>query len=520
MAEALSSEKYYNAMSNRDSVAYNGLLERFAGRFKIKFDKYASYRQKKLEILKMFLDSSIYDNLQPFYIEFNGETYIKLADRRPSVTYPICKIIVDESSSMLFGEGHFPVVRCSSSDDDKHEKTTQFLQYITRVCHLKELMLLAAKIGSVGSVCIILKVLNGKFYFEALGTKSLTPLFDDLAPDKLLELTDKRKIDGSTLKSFGYTVKNDDLNKFFWLMRKWDKQREIFYKPYLCEKDDDENFRPSEDKEKNVDHDFGFVPAVWIKNLPDNNIDGACTFQPALDISVEIDYQLSQNGRLLKYNSDPTLVVKNPSQLEGGALIKGQMMLQLDESGDAYYAEMNGKSCEAVIEFVKLLREYGLEAVRGNRVSPEKMSNAQSGIGFEMMNMALVGLVEEMRLTYGDYGLMSIYCMVLAIAKEDKYAIDYGDYAPDNDKNCEDHLILDWPAWYPPTAAEKLQESQALTNYTTNNVLSASTAIKSIADEFNIMDIESELKDIDTAKKAEQTLNNKVNPMQTKIPKK
>ncbi len=503
----LSSATHFSGVTSREAISYNGLVARFSNRFDIRFDKDSSFRQMKLDILKKFLDGTIYDNLGPFWKEFQDNVYVPLAKRRPSVTYPLCKIIVDESSSMLFGQSHFPVIR--SKDD---ECTTQFLQYVTRMCHLKQVMLQASKVGSVGSVCIVLKILNGKFYFEVLGTKNLTPVFDRMSPDDLVELTEKRKTDGSTLKSMGYDIPKDNLNKLYWFVRKWDDSREILYIPYLCDEDEDETFTPTEDKSKQDDHDFGFVPVVWIKNLPSaGQIDGACTFEPALDIVVEIDTHLSQNGRLLKYNSDPTLVIKNPNNLEGNQLIKGINRIELDEKGDAYYAEINGKSSEAVVEFVKLLREYGLEAIRGNRVSPEKMSNAQSGIGFEMMNMALVGLVEELRLTYGQFGLLKIYRMILDIVQSDKYDINYGEYSPDFTNDPQGNITLDWPAWYPPTAIEKLQESQALTGYVNNGIISKETAIGSIADEYNILDVIEEIKDIDTDKQKAYDMMQPVN---------
>ena len=71
--------------------------------------------------------------------------------------------------------------------------------------------------------------------------------------------------------------------------------------------------RPPEiDEARTVHHGLGFVPLVWVRNLPgpsatgDAN-DGACTFRAAIETQIEIDYQLSQAGRGLKYSSDPTL---------------------------------------------------------------------------------------------------------------------------------------------------------------------------------------------------------------------
>src|SRR5271168_3287563 len=119
-------------------------VQRYAERFQLKLDDDWSYRQCRLFILQKFLNGSIYDDLSPFYIEYSGGDeksgkYIPLAKRRPSVIYKIPKIIVDATSSMLFSEGHFPVVRC------EHEDTTKYLQYINRVSDIRGVMLDAAK---------------------------------------------------------------------------------------------------------------------------------------------------------------------------------------------------------------------------------------------------------------------------------------------------------------------------------------------------------------------------------------
>lgn len=504
----LHSSTHYTPMSaGSKSAAGSNFIDRFGSRFKLKLDYDWSFRQKKLLILKKFLDGSIYDNLSPFHVEFTGGSstgkYISLSERRPSVTYNLCKIIVEESVALLFGDDHFPVVRC-----EKYEKTEAFLQYITRACGLKKIMLDAAKSGSVGSVCIAVKVLEGKLYFEAIETKNLTPFFDKMCPDELERVIEKVKIDGSTLESYGYPVPKDDLNRFFWVKREWNEEEEIFYQPYLCDKDKDENFSPSRDAEKSEMHNFGFVPLVWIKNLPSTTmIDGGCTFENILDINIEIDYQLSQLGRLIKYNSDPTFVIKNPSALEGDKLIKSINILNLDEKGDAYYAEISGKSSEPAMNYVKMLREYALEVARGNRTSPEKMKVAQSGKAIQMLNNTLVSLVGEMRITYGDDGLLKIYKMILDIANHDGIEISYGEYKPDTDIDCQDALNLDWPDWYPLSSQEKLQEAQTLATYKQNNILSNETAVKSIADEYNILDVPNEIKAIEKEKEQEYTLN-------------
>ncbi|HEV2917612.1 MAG TPA: hypothetical protein VGW78_07765 [Candidatus Babeliales bacterium] len=505
----LSSATHFVSSSTPNAKGHtDNFIARYAERFQLYIDKDWTIRETKLHILQMFLNGSIYDNLQSFNQEYQGGNgaYVPLARRRPSTLYKLCEIIVNETVGMLFGDGHFPEVKCI---EEGHKKTEEFLKYITNSCKIKRTMLNAAKEGSIGSVCILVKVLNGKFYFDVLNTKHLMPIFNQEAPDQLLKLIDHKKVDGSTLMSFGYEIPEKNKNKYYWLDREWDENNETYYKPYLVE-EYETNKKREEDKERSSSHNFGFVPAIWIQNLPHaHHVDGFCTFEPIIDTQTEIDYLLSQTGRLLKYNSDPTLVVKNPSSLEGSKLIKSQTILNLDEKGDAYYAEMSGSSVSAVIEYVKLLREYGLESIRGNRSSPEKLNAAQSGRALQMLNNPLINLVDEMRLTYGDSGLLCLYSMCIKIYLANPKEIDCGGFEPDSD-DCSDHLCLYWQDWYPATGQDKLQEAQAVQIYRGAGVISQETAINFVAEEFGIEDTENELSLIDKEKNEEQNRNMKM----------
>jgi Phage portal protein, SPP1 Gp6-like len=478
----------------------NGFVNRYKTRFNLDVDNDWSHRQARLFILQEFLNGTIYDKLQPFHIEYTGSDdngkYVPIMQRRPSVIYRIPKIIVNASVSMLFGEGHFPVPRCEG--DEKHEKTTKFLQYITRACDLRSVMLDAAKKGSIGSVVILVKVLEGHFYFESIHSIHINPIFKRSSPKELLSLTEKKKIDGATLKSHGYEIPEDDIKVDFYVMREWNENEEIYYKPYKVDKDQDKDFKPVKDNERSTLHELGFVPAIWIKNLPKSGgIDGHSTFEDILDICIEIDYQLSQHARLLRYNSDPTLVVKNATTLEGRELVKGLGSLNLDEKGDAYLLEITTGATKSVIEYVSHLREIALETVRGNRSSPDKLHSAASGEALKMLNFELVSLVEEMRLTYGEYGLMQVYIMVLRIVKSDKFELDLGEYMPESGTDCEGHIMLDWPAWYPPSGLDQFNEAKTLSILVKDGIISHETATKTVSDEYNILDVEKELSNIE-----------------------
>ena len=69
-------------------------------------------RVRVLGILNRTLDGSLYDTLPYHFHEERNEAgeYIPLRRRRPSVRYPLCRIVVEDSVSLLFSEGHFPTI--------------------------------------------------------------------------------------------------------------------------------------------------------------------------------------------------------------------------------------------------------------------------------------------------------------------------------------------------------------------------------------------------------------------------
>ena len=69
-------------------------------------------RIRKLTILNRVLDGTLYDVLPFHFHEERSEAgeYIPLRQRRPSVRYPLCKTVVEDSVSLLFSQGHFPTI--------------------------------------------------------------------------------------------------------------------------------------------------------------------------------------------------------------------------------------------------------------------------------------------------------------------------------------------------------------------------------------------------------------------------
>ena len=443
-------------------------------------------RVAKLDILRRVLDGTLYNNLPyQFHEERNGAgEYIPLRLRRPSVRYGLCRSVVEDAVALLFSAAHFPAVECADP------ALARVLADIISETGLNEVMIDAAIRGSVGSVAILFRVLQGRIFFSVLESLYLTPVWSILAPDTLSCITEKYKVRGADLMAQGYADIDSGAN--YWFQRVWDETAETWYLPWAV---NDPLGQPVVDTKRSVTHGLGFVPIVWIRNLPGGDrVDGACTFRAAIETNVEIDYQLSQAGRGLKYSSDPTLLIKEPATSDSEIIKGAGNALVVSEKGDAKLLEIGGTACEAVISYVRTLREFALESVHGNRANADRLTAAQSGRALELMNQGLIWLADNLRISYGNGGILALMKMTVRASKIFPLVVmGETQFGLDDSKR----LTLRWPRWYPLSADDRLKEAQAIATLTNAGQLSRETAVKALAASNNVSDVEAELNAID-----------------------
>ncbi len=451
----------------------------------IPHDRDFPQRTHTLTILKRVLDGSFYDVLPYQFHEERGAggEYIQLRHRRPSVRYALCRVVVEDAVALLFSEGHFPSI------DSPDAAVRAALADLIKESRLNQIMIEAAMAGSIGSAAILLRVLRGRIFLNVLDTTTLTPQWDPEAPDTLSRITERYKVSGAQLKSLDYDI--PDPATIYWFTRVWDRTHETWYFPQQVG-----TAEPRiPDESRSVRHGLGFVPVVWIKNLPgpsasgDAN-DGACTFRAAIETQIEIDYQLSQAGRGLKYSSDPTLLIKEPAAGDAEIVKSAGNALVVSEKGDAKLLEIGGTAAAAVMEYVRTLREYALESVHGNRSSADRIAAAQSGRALELMNQGLIWLADKLRVSYGEGAILQLTRMMLHASQVYRLTA-FGTDIPQLDPSAR--LILKWPRWYPPSAEDRERDARTLATLTAAGHLSRETAMQSLADVYDIEDIPAEL---------------------------
>lgn len=441
------------------------------------------------------LDGTFYDRLEHgFHEETAAGEYIPLHTRRPSNTFNLCKTVVDDSVSLLFSEGHFPEVDCGDAE------TRRLLRVLVKEADLNGTMVEAAFLGSVGSIAILFKVLSNRPYFEVMPTPFLTPEFDPQRPDTLSRLTEQYKLTGKALAAEGYNVEADD--ERYWFRREWTKQAENWYLP-LKVSDAKEGAGFVLDQDRTVQHRLGFVPISWIKNLPGGKgVDGGCTFQPAINNQISIDYQLSQASRALKYSGDPTKVIKdNDTGFDTVQIIGAANAIKVSSEGDVKLLEITGDSANAVERHVRLLRELALEQIHGNKANADKLSAAQSGRSMELLNQPLVWLADRLRISYGERGIIGLLKMVVS-ANQERELIFGEEKIPKATLNAGANIFLRWPTWYAPTPSDRQAMASAIDMHVKGGHMSEETATSTIAADYDIEDVPSERARIEADRKA------------------
>lgn len=390
-----------------------------------RYPRYTTERYKKLAFYWKVLHKEQYDCLPyAFHQETKepGDEHIPLRQRRPSIRYNLAKIIVGKSVAMCYSGRSWPQITTEDKD------FTQWLIAFYELFNFSAFTCRVATFGSIGSVVPIFRLetmevdgeQKGVLSFDVWNARDCEPTF---GPDGGLETVLLKYLTTcSNLRNMGIDPgREENPNSKWWYRRKLTSQDDIVYAPTKQGDWDDAKIELRPLDNRSLHHDFGFVPAEWVSNLPtdeDDSIDGACTFSEIIDFIIEIDYTLSQCGRGLKYNSDPSLLLKEQiSNEEGVPLARTtSKLVEVTKDGDGKLLEMTGNGQKVALEYVKDLRNFALEVVRGSRKDPQRaLSHASSGKMAEMLEDDLISLAADIRAMY-DRGFIIPFTTKLVLA--------------------------------------------------------------------------------------------------------
>lgn len=424
---------------------------------------YITERYKELDFLWKLYHAKHYDILpHAFHTETDTQgNYIPLRQRRPSIRYKLPRIVVKKTASMTFSGRNWPQV--SSDDQDFSDWMDDFFDHFN-------LSTFSTKVftwGSIGTVVPMFRLdkENKAITLDVWNARDCDPLFK--SSGDLEQVTLKYLATTANLRSIGIEVgSSEPLNKKWWFRRRLTTMQDLVFVPTEEGdwEDSDGNLRVLD--YKSYDHNFQFVPALWVRNLPsevDDTIDGESTFGCIGDFVLEIDYQLSQCGRGLKYNADPEVVISEPlGRNDGGGpnVRTTSKLLEVTKEGDAKLLEMTGRGSAIQIEFVEKMRNFALEVLRGSRKDPQRaLSHAQSGKLAELLEDDLIALATELRTSYSKGYLLPFTVRILAALQQNNMG---GEMVQNLSPDQATSIKLAWGPWFPPTSTDHQQLQDAL----------------------------------------------------------
>lgn len=389
-------------------------------------------RYRGLDDRDRLLDGTFYEHLSHAFYDEKDQAgqLVPIIERRPSAQFRLPRMVARWCARKLFAGRNVPKLRHKDKAIERKVAT------IMRRAKLWSTMGSAVLNGSVGAVAVTFRVEteSGKepqVAFQVWRAKYCSPSFDlmgELAQLRVAYVTTAGELEAMSAPGV-------EPGKNYWFIRDYLTDKEVTYTPVL--KDDWNPVDGFADKSKTltpwagqvVEHALGFVPGVWLVNLPGGNApDGACTFEDAIPNSIELDYTLSQVGRGVRYNCAPQLVtIGNPSN--AGEITRGPMTHlampagfksedgQTIGAGDAKLLEMSGQGTTSALELIRALRNLALEQISASRKDPDKMKAPLSGRAMEFLEEEPFDLIGDLRTQYGDHGLLVLVKKVLVAAE-------------------------------------------------------------------------------------------------------
>jgi hypothetical protein len=165
----------------------------------------------------------------------------------------------------------------------------------------------------------------------------------------------------------------------------------------------------------------------------------------------------------------------------------------VSEKGDAKLLEIGGTASQAVIEYVRVLRDLALETLHGNRADAQRLTAPASGRALELMNQGLVWLADNLRVSYGEGALLELARMVLLASQ--KFPLRVGGRVL-HSLDTAAPVSLRWPDWYPDDALDGQRTADTLISLVNAKQLSRETALRIIAADYDIADVTAELQRI------------------------
>ncbi|MBI1291857.1 phage portal protein [bacterium] len=319
-------------------------------------------------------DMSRYDDLLPWEKERDASgKYISVERRRPGVPVNLARTICNTARDFLLCHRTFP--QFTSEDETTRGIATDLRdEILLPVCQKAGLHAMIQ-----GSAAITFGFVRGVLRCRAWPRTQSHPIFDD-AGQLLALVIVYQGINPADGKSATFRLTLDAMTET------WEVQSQGAW----------EQLRPP------FQHNFGFVPAVWIRHFgtDGNEVDGMSLLEDLAAPLKAHDYSYSRENRALNYTADPTMVLKDkdPVALQKDVVRSPAGSMLLGENADAKYLEMEGTGLERQAEFRRDLRKGILEVARVVIMDSDKITGANlSGYALTVLHRPMIDLADSLK---------------------------------------------------------------------------------------------------------------------------
>lgn len=410
--------------------------------------------------------------------------------RRPKIIVDLPRAMVNAVVAFLFSRGRFPDLTVEG------DNAQNWINLFKKKAKLEKVAKQVATLGNiVGSVFWTFQVINGKFSLKAYNGKVCYPQFEDDSGDELTSVLIRYKF-------------KDANNEWRWFQKLYDKDRVVAFDQPKWVSEQVPNFQIVEE---NV-HNLGFVPGTWVRNL-DTDLpyfggmydgQGLYDSEGSLTHFDAINYLTSQFDRSLHFNLDPQMVFFGLSQADyERTLAKSPMtpwVLGKSTESDAKLLETTGNSYDKAEERLKTMVATVCKNQRVILMDPAELDiKADSSKAMERLFAPMLTLIDTERGNYGDEGLVPLLSKMLRAAdilksQGLKLQDDPGGVIED------DNVVLTWGDYFDRTPADMKADLDRAVTAMSSNLLSEESAVRYVASDFAIEDVQAEIEKINAEK--------------------
>lgn len=439
------------------------------------------FRRPELDLFDAYYEGRQYVGLTPWdQQQFSDGQYIPVRQRCPRIQYEFAKMLAARLASKLVGSRTFPLFKIEEDPD-----TESYLMAVKQSGRLKSYLVEPVRRMIVaGSTFVRFYIVEGQFKVQGYLSKWCYPEFDQAGNLKSIRI------------QYVYEDEADrdsqSKPKKKWYKLELGQEKDVMYDNPEFTGDSDPKFKVK----SSVEHGLGFVQGEWLKTSEKtNSIDGDSLIEPVLGFIDELNYSLSQSSTAVQYNQDPQLALSHMDEEDVDKLIRSSAKAwNLGKEGEANFIEAGMTGVEKAMELRDKVRMSIQDVTRIIMLDPEKIvGNAQSAKAMEVLHGPMVELIEELRPMLEK----SLTSLVIKMAMANMMVADSGAPSPitmpEGYVPQSMNVVLQWPEIFPMTMQDLQQKVAIVNQITTANVISRETAMKWIAKDFGIENIEEEL---------------------------